>query len=440
MSTPRIPPAPDPVPLAPDGDERAVLLGEVGEAEGAALGALLDAVRLWAERRRPVFAGEAAARARRLPEVGYVVEALERLMEEEAPDADSGEAVGLGCHQVAEWAERRGAVATALAWMQAALAAWPRQPFYAYHVGRLARKRAAYPQAEAWLRYAVRLARRAARWEIYALGLAGIANLHRQRGNLRMAERFHRLSLKTARRHGLRTMEGDALYDLAVLAIDVGDVRRAVDRGREALQAYGPEHSRVYRLAHDFAWCMMNEYGAFEQAAHVFQALLEHVWEQPFRLLVVANLCRAAAGAGWTEVFEEAWVQAWISIGHMVDREEHAGAMLQLTLAAATISSWDRVRLAAGEAIKVAKNRNEDMVLARVQDVLDLIDDSSPHQRSIQRTLPDLRWFDCGGDRRHHHATEVISGFAVDLTGAMRARKDEGPARPRGADLLFATS
>lgn len=426
MSTPRIPPAPDPVPLAPDGDERAVLLGEVGEVEGAALGALLDAVRLWAERRRPVFAGEAAARARRLPEVGYVVEALERLMEEEAPDADSGEAVGLGCHQVAEWAERRGAVATALAWMQAALAAWPRQPFYAYHVGRLARKRAAYPQAEAWLRYAVRLARRAARWEIYALGLAGIANLHRQRGNLRMAERFHRLSLKTARRHGLRTMEGDALYDLAVLAIDVGDMRRAVDRGREALQAYGPEHSRVYRLAHDFAWCMMNEYGAFEQAAHVFQALLEHVWEQPFRLLVVANLCRAAAGAGWSDVFEEAWIDAWVQIRTGGSRAEHAGALLQLAAAAANVRARERCEWAATEALSLAEARNERLVAERARSMIEAV-------RRPRWSDEDAVLLSAGSGaslRRARRAPPVVMEmFAMELPGLFRARRDGGPGR-----------
>ncbi|MDB4952123.1 MAG: hypothetical protein JWM27_4772 [Gemmatimonadetes bacterium] len=434
MATPRLPSPPGPVPVSSttDGAEP-VIPREVGAPAAAVLGGLRECVAAWTERSSQArglgyHPAVAEVDPEAVPELLVTVEALLRLVTEEAPDSDTAEAVGLGCFQIAEWAEERGALATALSWAQLAIAAWPQQPHYAYLIGRLARKRAQYPHAEEWLRYAMRIARRRMSWEVYALALSGFANLKRQRGNMPVATRYHRLALKAATRHGLRTLEGDALYDLAVIAIEAGDARGAIALGREALRAYGPGHVRVLRLAHDFAWLLMTNTGDFFHAACILQSLVAHVWEPPFRLLLLANLCRASAGCDWEALFEKSWVDTWTLIRQTPTQEGHAGSLLQLAYAAGRIGSWERARMAAEQAAFTARQRQEGTILFEAEEVLDAIRDSELEPERMVRAAPDLRWLEIGEE----HAS--LESYAVDLVDdialTLRVRRDGAPESP----------
>jgi hypothetical protein len=304
-----------------------------------------------------------------------------------------------------------------------AIAAWPQQPQYAYLIGRLARRSASHEHAERWLRYAMRLSRRRMAWETYALALAGFANLKRQRGNFPAAVRYHQLSLKVARRHSLRSAEGDALYDLAVIAIDRGDVTTAMAFGREAIQAFGPGHSRIYRLAHDFAWLLMNEHGDFYHAAFMFRALRPLVWDPPSRLLLTANLCRAAAGVGWEAIFEETWVDSWVLLRTSPSQEHHSAACLQLAYAAGTAGSWERCRMAAEVALRVATERREGMEVVKAEDVLRAIDTQETDPGTLSDVFPDFRWFAVSDPPKS--TFDAAERFVEDLSLALRGRRDE---------------
>ena len=405
-------------------------LRELAAPAARSLGALLACVEAWlsrsAESRGLGFhpaADEVDPDA--VPELMLTLEALQRLVSEDAPDGDTAEAIGFGCFQIAEWAEERGALATALAWAQAGIASWPQQPHYAYLIGRLARKRAQYAHAEEWLRYAMRLSRRRMVWEVYALSLSGYANLKRQKGNLPAAVRFHRLALKTARRHALRALEGDALYDLAVIAIDSGDVQGAIRYGREALHAYGPGHTRVLRLAHDFAWVLMNTYGEFEPAATIMQALIPHIWEPPFRVLLFANFCRACAGADWDSLFERAWVDTWALIQQAPTKNGHARALLQLAYAAGRMGSWERARLATETAAGIARERQEAEALLEAEAILEAIVDGELDRDRLLIAAPDCRWLEV--TRGISLPTEEFVG---DIAATLRNRRDDAPVSP----------
>jgi tetratricopeptide (TPR) repeat protein len=425
MATPRLPTPPGPVPVshATHGEDP-VIPGEIGGDAAEALGLLLECVSAWVSRAvegRGLGYHPAADRVRTdaVAELLLTCEALLRLVHEDRPDPDTSEAVGLGCFQIAEWAEERGALGTALAWAQTAIAAWPQQPHYAYLIGRLARKRAQNAHAEDWLRYAMRLARRRMVWEVYALALSGYANLKRQKGNIPVATRYHRLALKAARRFGLKTFEGDAFYDLAVMCFEVGEARTGVDYSRKALAAYGPGHTRVAQLASDVAWCLMCHFGEFEQAAYVFESLLAHVWEPAPRLLVCANLARAAAGAGWEEAFEKAWVNTWILLGAPGSQEAHASALLQLAHGAASVGAWERAKMAIDQAISVSRAREEHKVLAMSEAIrAALVGESAA----------------AGFLSPRFSADETLGGEADDLAGefvrAMRVRRDGAPESP----------
>jgi tetratricopeptide (TPR) repeat protein len=431
MATPRLPLPPGPVPVTdPTHGSDTVIPRELAGAAGATLAALLECVGSWVQRpveSRGLGYHPAAERVDPdgAPELLLTCEALLRLVMEEQPDSDTAEAVGLGCFQIAEWCEERGALATALAWAQAAIATWPQQPHYAYLIGRLARKRAQYAHAEEWLRYAMRLSRRRMVWEVYALALSGYANLKRQKGNMPAAVRFHRLALKAARRHGLRSLEGDALYDLAVMAIDMDDIRSAIKFGRQALHAYGPGHMRVPRLAHDFAFVLMHSYGEFTAAASIMQSLLPHIWEPPFRVLLLANLCRACAGADWDSIFERTWVEAWTLLRQSTDQNGHARALIQLAYAAGRAGSWERARLATESAAIIARERREGEVLIETEEMLVALRAGESDPQRLIRIAPDCRWI--SSEPQPALGTEDLVG---DIVETLRNRRDEAPVSP----------
>ncbi|HET6763602.1 MAG TPA: hypothetical protein VFH27_08015 [Longimicrobiaceae bacterium] len=424
-----MPPGPVPVSCSEPGGDAAIPR-ELTGAAGRTLAALLTCVEAWLARSAESSglgfhpaADDVDPDA--VPELLLTTEALLRLIGESQPDSDTAEAVGLGCFHLAEWAEERGALSTALAWAQAAIAAWPQQPHYAYLIGRLARKRAQYAHAEEWLRYAMRLSRRRMVWEVYTLSLSGYANLKRQKGNLPGATRFHRLALKSARRHQLRSLEGDALYDLAVIAIDSGDAHGAIRYGREALHVYGPGHTRVLRLAHDFAWLLMNNFGEFEPAATIMQALVPHIWEPPFRVLLFANLCRACAGADWEALFERAWIDTWALLQYAPTKNGHARALLQLAYAAGRMGSWERARMATEAAVAIARERQEAEALLEADAILAAISDGEVDPQRLLVAAPDCRWLSID-----HTPSLPTHDFVDDIAATLRTRRDDAPVSP----------
>jgi tetratricopeptide (TPR) repeat protein len=433
MATPRLPTPPGPVPVsfATEGEDP-VIPREIGGDAAEVLGNLLECVSTWVARTvegRGLGYHPAADHVRpdAVPELLLTVEALLRLVYEDRPDPDTSEAVGLGCFQIAEWAEERGALGTALAWAQAAIAAWPQQPHYAYLIGRLARKRAQNAHAEEWLRYAMRLARQRMVWEVYTLSLSGYANLKRQKGNYPAATRYHRLALKAAQRRGLRTLEGDALYDLAVISINAGDVRAAIQYGREALRAYGSGHLRVLRLAHDFAWLLMNNYGEFFHAANILQNLTASIWEPAYRLILLANLCRASAGAGWDAVFEKAWIEGWTLITTSPSREGHAPALLQMAMGAASVGAWERVEIAAERALMIARDRREGSEILMAEAMLNALAGDRSEEEKMFDAFPDLRRLqEVSRDQPFERADDLVTEVVL----ALRARRDGAPESP----------
>ncbi|MBA4160217.1 MAG: hypothetical protein H0X65_22565, partial [Gemmatimonadetes bacterium] len=81
------------------------------------------------------------------------------------PSLASRERTSLACHSIAQWADERGAVATAYAFMHAAAFACPGNARLSYEAGRLARRRAEYARAEDWLKRAVLLGRQVGDWD-----------------------------------------------------------------------------------------------------------------------------------------------------------------------------------------------------------------------------------------------------------------------------------
>src|SRR5690606_14703556 len=123
------------------------VLSEIPDAAGGLLWKSLRNVTLWASS-IPRDAGglfAEGARERRLAEIQSAVldaevreslEALTSILSD--PESAGREPIALACRRIAQWAEARGASATALAFVQAAALVCPRDPRLAFSVGRLA--------------------------------------------------------------------------------------------------------------------------------------------------------------------------------------------------------------------------------------------------------------------------------------------------------------
>ncbi|HEV2148310.1 MAG TPA: hypothetical protein VGR37_12975 [Longimicrobiaceae bacterium] len=423
-----------PGPIVLDPDERIPYvfivkeLTEIGKEEaGLVLWQVLRDVRSWLEAiTAPDEAtlDEAGWRLDGLvPELSATLPALDRLIRDAVPDQPAMEAVALGCMHVGLWAEDAAAGRTALAFFQAAEDADPDNPHHAYSVGRVARKLALYDEAEGWLKWAHWVARGAGRWEVATLAMSGLGNLYRQRGNLPLAMRYHKLTQRIARRHDLRTLEGDALYDLMLLSFDLMNETLAMEYARRAISAYGPGHGRIFRMSKDIAWLWMDRSGEFESAAQLFTSLLDHVWEPRNRLLLLASLARAAAGAGWKEVFESMWIESWATIRHQATADGHAAALAQLALGASSFGSWDRAQLAAEEAFRLAKERAEGEVLFVAESILDAVRHSVIAEEKIHGV---------NGTRSNpaRRSSEAAADLTTNLMTAMRVRRDDAPYSP----------
>ncbi|MDB4950526.1 MAG: hypothetical protein JWM27_3175 [Gemmatimonadetes bacterium] len=396
--------------------EGAGILDEIRGPLGLLLWQSLRDVSLWAsfppEEREEIFvagAEENRLAAVRAAEVDVQVEpplmTIVRMVG--APGSARPETVAMACQHIAHWADGQGHSGTGIAFAQAAAMALPGDASYAYAVGRLARRRAEYARAETWFRRAVALARQTGDWTSYALAFSGLGNLYAQRGNVPAARRFHVRALRAARRHSLRQIQGAALHDLFVIAAGAAGDEDPERYARAAFEAYGQDHPRLPALAHDLAYHWILR-GHFEPALSTFQALLPHMTRLDERLVVLANVARAAAGAGERKLFEETWDEVWDGIARSDSLENGAQVLLELGHGAATLGEPERAERAAERALQVATGRGE----TRVQAAAEALLESVRRARGARTRAVEVPHPASGGD---------AEAFAADLVRTLNA-------------------
>jgi len=323
-----------------------------------------------------------------------------------SPETAREEQVALACQHVAHWADHQGLLGTAIAFAQGAAVVLPSDASASYAVGRLARRRAEHARAETWYRRSVALGRQTGDWTSYAMAFGGLGNLYAQRGNFPAARRFHVRSLRAARRHSLRALHGSALHDLFVIAAQTGHADEAERMAREAFELYGPEHARLNHLAADLAYFWM-EQGRFAPALSVFQALVHHMTRHEDRVTGLANIVRAAAGAGDRRLFAQTWDEAWDGVGRTPGAENGATVMLELARGAAMLGEYERADRALERALAIGAERGEHKTVLTAEAVLDEVRRSrAARQRAALPALP------AAGD---------ADGFAADLVRTLNS-------------------
>jgi len=313
--------------------------------------------------------------------------------------------VTTACLKIAEWAENRDSLATALAFTQAAALSGTNDARISYSVGRLARKRAEYPRAETWFRRAILLGRQGGDWESYALAFVGLGNLYAQRGNLTAAQKSQLRAYRAAKRKGLRNVQGLALHDLFTVAVKRNQTREAEELAASALRAYGVGHPRLPFFAHDVAVFWINQ-GFYGPALTVLSALQPHFQKPTEQALVLANIARAAAGANDMYRYKEAWQAASSLVANTEATEGVASIYIALANSAEAAGEWDDRATAAKHAVRLANARDEAGIKAMAEAHLE---DVSKGLRSTTEPAPDSEPWIAG------HADVLADSFAKSL-------------------------
>ncbi len=391
----------------------AVVLEELSGPSGFALWQAFRDVQLWSlaqpKERSQLFApGAAAARAVKLddPELRAPLRVLLAMVER--PTTTSEEEVAAACAAISRWAEARGAIATALAFAEAAAGTSPDDAKLAFGAGRLARRRAEHARAETWFLRAAGLGRRSGEWETYAMAWVGMGRVQLQKGSLSRARRHFLRALRAARRHALREAEGQALHYLFVADGESGDLVGAEAWAKEAYRVYGPGHAELPRIAHDLAliWSMQ---GFFIRAQAVFRALLPHFERPTDRLSVMSNIVRAAGAMGDRATFEQAWGAAWELAFDPAVVDGCAGSMLAMALGAKLVGERALAVDAAQRCIAAASGREEAKTRLEAEALLDSLRSSQDDAPSFV-AVESPSW-DEAGDAL---AVEIIEGLSAD--------------------------
>lgn len=319
--------------------------------------------------------------------------------------------VSSACLKIADWAEKKNALATALAFTQAAALTGSNDARISYAVGRIARQRAEYPRAETWFRRAILLGRQASDWESYALAFVGLGNLYAQRGNLTAAQKSHLRAYRAAKRKGLRNVQGMALHDLFTIALKRNQFREAEELAAAALRAYGPGHARLPFFAHDVAVFWINQ-GCFGPARTVLSALRPHFDKANEQALVLAHIACAAAGMNDLEQYEASWSAASKLIAEAETAEQSAAVYVALADAAAAVDDWERSVAAAKRAVMLADAREEAQVKAQAEARLNAVPEKSAPAAEGAGGEP---WIS-------DHADALADSFARSLQSTVAAR------------------
>lgn len=236
-----------------------------------------------------------------------------------------------------------------------------------------------------------------------------LGNVLHDQGKDPQSLRTLRDALRLARRHRLRSLEGEILHDLFVVMTWSGQADIADEYAEGAFEIYRDGHPRLAALAHDVAslWILR---GYNTQALTVLKQLPYFIELPDERVRVWGALARAAGSCGEAAIYRSAADEIW---GLLEDPEalpRGASALLELAMGARSIEAWDEAELAVERSIEIAARTGESDVQARAQEVLAAIND----RRDEQREEPSAIRF-----RHARHADALVEGFLASLSEQM---------------------
>ncbi|HEX8692503.1 MAG TPA: hypothetical protein VF746_08800 [Longimicrobium sp.] len=273
------------------------------------------------------------------------------------------------CLHVTDWALAHDAPDTALVFAEAAALCAPASGRWALVAGRTYKTHGRMRDAVLWLRRARIVSRRQHDWESLVLSLNSLGMVFWQQGAIPKAWTTLRQARRVASRHKLRTLEGEALHNLFVLAVTTEQMEIAEEYARGAAERFLPHHHRLPALAYDLAYYWLSR-GYPRRALPVFQRLVPHFPQPAQRIQVLSATARAAGAADDRVAFEGAWQDAFTLLASSPVRTTLAAALLDLGLGAAHLGEWQRAEDAFCEAIQASREYGQADIQVRAEDYL----------------------------------------------------------------------
>jgi hypothetical protein len=303
------------------------------------------------------------------------------------------------CLAVTDWAIGYGAHGTALAFAEAAAAAWPNNARIAWIAGWMHFEREQFGKADTWFRRAKRVGVWTGDWDGQALAMSSLGRLQLSLGDLSGARGHLTSAVRLAKRHRLPDREAKALHTLFVVATYAGDFDTAESYAKQAATVYGPAHPDLINLAFDVSH-FWTQQGHFARALSVLREM-EGRFDDPDRQVrVAASTARAAGAMGEADTFQSAWADAWEVLNSGAVDHLRAAAPLELGLGAMSLNLWSQAEQALTTSRIEAEARREGDTLAKAEAALENL----KHRQSMDDRV---------------HAKRRTGGGGSDLAGQL---------------------
>lgn len=251
--------------------------------------------------------------------------------------------VASACAEIWEWAERHELLPLALHFAELAARVEPESAPRASTAGRLCRRNRLLQRGTMWFRRASRIARLRNNDAEFSLARLGWSNLEQDLGNLIEAQKHAIKAFRAALRVGRRTDAAYAFHALGTVLIHQDRLDEAWVHLRSAIPSYPADHPRLPALAHDVAY-LWSRLGYCSTALPVFERVLPTISTISERLIVLANIAKAAAVAGDRTRYSLAIRE----VMRLFDKVEIPAAALYHAAHAARIAEeWERAHMLA---------------------------------------------------------------------------------------------
>jgi tetratricopeptide (TPR) repeat protein len=250
------------------------------------------------------------------------------------------------CEALWIWAERMEWPEVAIHYAELAARIEPERPDCSGTAGRLCRAGGDTHRASIWYQRAARLARVQDNQIEFAKAHLGLGNLASDLGHLEVAQGHQEKALRAAMSVGKRSLAMYAYHNLLLLKLYAENFDEAWVHAKDALSLYERDHPRLPALAHDIA-LLYSRMGYHSSAIPVFEAVLPTLGRVHERMLVLANVARAAAACRDRVRYDRAARELVSAIE--TEGVVPVGARYNLACAAHTYADWSRAeRLIAG--------------------------------------------------------------------------------------------
>jgi tetratricopeptide (TPR) repeat protein len=317
----------------------------------------------------------------------------------------SAETLAHACLCVTDWALERGHVATALAFAEAAALSWPQHPRFSWVVSRLLRRHGRLREAEMWIRRSAKAAASAGDREMQTLAQNSLGNILHDLGKDAQSIKTLTDALRLARRHRLRSLEGEILHDLLVVSTWMGAREDANDYAMAAFEIYKEGHPRLAALAHDVA-CLWMFRGYYSRALTVLKQLPPFIELPEERIRVLGVMARAAAACGESPTFEQAAHEVRALLLQAAGHPRAASALMEVAMGAILLAAWDEAEEFVSRAVEIATVTGQSDILSRSEEVLTEIANRAVEVKLDPTTL-----------RTARQADALVTGFLASLSG-----------------------